>query len=143
MDPLIQLNIFILLTFLLLPLDSLAQCSRDELRATHTRFFNTAMNGSDFPLASGAKISGNQGYVPVFLSSLAQTAHSNITGYYKPYNLLLIDEAECQVASLTVPSEATGSNEQTAILSLRLKLAGPGGLPSEGRQLRYKYQISC
>jgi hypothetical protein len=108
---------------LLLADTTLAACTRAELQAANDAFYANAIAKKPYALSPGAKISENK----KFVSSLADTGYTKITGYHKDYKLIAIDEAMCQVASFSILNEGS----DPAIFSVRLKLPESGAKPSE------------
>jgi hypothetical protein len=125
-----QLSLLLAPILLLADLSAAAECSRAELSAAADGYFKAGFGKSAYATAPNVKITEN-GFAVT--GGLASTSFSTITKFDRPYKVQAIDTIQCQIASLVVLTETTTGSSATApaIYSLRLKLAGPGGKPSE------------
>jgi hypothetical protein len=101
---------------------SQAACSRDSLKSAADTFFSTAISKAGHTgvkLASDVRIVQNNQQV----KSLAETVHSNITEFGKPFRIVVLDEQTCNVATMAVTKQAN----VLALVSLRAKVAEGSG----------------
>jgi hypothetical protein len=105
-----------------------AACSRDSLSAVAKTFFDASFAKSISrlgPLSPKIKISQNNMALP----SLAESIFANMTSFASNYNVVAIDTATCDIASLAVPREGN----ETAIVSVRIRTTN--GVPGEITQI--------
>jgi hypothetical protein len=131
-----------LINFLLVlgqAITSQATCSREQLQATSDVFLSKGAVSS-LKIASTAKIAQNN----VLVKSIKETIIGDNTGQATPFKLMVLDEAKCNVAFMTVLNApkplltsvraqlAQSSGEVTEIEILKSSgkgAAGPGGAP--------------
>jgi hypothetical protein len=113
---------------------SVAACTRDELTAVASTFLQAAIEKRPFKTAPTVKVSQDAKIV----GSLDDTAFGNITSNLRPnFKLQAVDTETCQVSTLVVVDEGKGpvptakEPAGASILSYRIALSGPGGLPTE------------
>jgi hypothetical protein len=105
-----------------------AACTRDGLTKVMDAYLDSALKKTAFPVDPSVKISENN----AFVTSLAQTAHSNFTVYYKPnFRINVLDTEFCEVASYVSPYEGDPADKKIGLLSTRIKVPSDTGLPTE------------
>lgn len=118
-------TLIILPILAILTTTSSAVCTRPILQQTLDTFFSSAggtSNASSIVLSTDVKIAQNG--IPA--TSLAETAHANITGFAKPFRITVLDESACNVASMVVVK--MGSSPDPVLTSVRLQIADGDGL---------------
>jgi hypothetical protein len=107
-----------------------AACTRESLKGTAEAFVKAgiARKATDeaFSFAPTARISQNN----ILLTSVAQTAYSNVTGFYKPFRVQAIDTEICTVATLLLANQKSMAGDVPSIMSIRIK-TGPSGTSIE------------
>jgi hypothetical protein len=103
-----------------------AACTRDSLKNIADAFLNAgiARKATDeaFSFAPTARISQNN----ILLPSVAQTAYGNITGFYKPFRVQVLDTEICTVATLLLANQKSMTGDEPSIMSIRIKTGQSG-----------------